>query len=442
MHRILIIEDNVAARDEARRVLQSLGHEVAVVDAGGAITLLAEQDFDVVVAGLEPARDVAPPVDARVRAIPQELICLPRPVSIDAVVAAVEEIATRAAIRESLEQARIALVDDAGHDRAGPPFVGRSHAVRLALGRVAAVASSDAPVLLTGESGTGKDLLAQTIHAQSSRRDKPLVVVNCAAFPETLIEAELFGHERGAFTGALHKRDGRFKAADGGTLFLDEINGLSLAAQAKLLRVLQDGTFQPIGTNTEVAVDVRLISATNRELKTLVAEGTFREDLYYRVKVLDVELPALRDRIGDLVLLVAYFLRKHATTGRRPTLSPSAWAALSVHSFPGNIRELEHAIQHAVVLARGFEIELEHLPRDISAIAGVATLGSQGDIQPLSVAVREFEREYMLRALKLARGNKTAAARLLGMSRKHLWEKLRKLSSDTDGDERGTKIGS
>ena len=303
------------------------------------------------------------------------------------------------------------------------------------------MAASDAPVLLTGESGTGKELLARTIHAQSSRRDQPLVIVNCAAFPETLIEAELFGHERGAFTGALQKRDGRFKAADGGTLFLDEINGLSLMAQAKLLRVLNDGTFHPIGTNTEVAVDVRLISATNRELKAMIAEGTFREDLYYRIKVLDIELPPLRMRIGDLALFVAHFLRRHAPPGRQPTLSPSAWAALSVHAFPGNVRELEHAIQHAVVLARGFEIDLEHLPRDISTIAGVATLGNHGEIQPLAVAVREFEREYLLRALKMARGNKSQAARLLGISRKHLWEKLRRLTSEREGDDRGTKIG-
>ena len=316
------------------------------------------------------------------------------------------------------------------------PIVGRSPVMRRLLSRVAAVAASSAPVLLIGESGTGKELLAQAIHAQSGRRDKPLITVNCAAFPETLIEAELFGYERGAFTGALQRRDGRFKAADGATLFLDEINGLSLAAQAKLLRVLQDGSFCPIGTNTEVAVDVRLISATNRELRSLVAEGTFRDDLYYRIKVLDIEVPPLRERTGELSLLVAYCLLKHAPAGRRPTLSPKAWAALSLYSFPGNVRELEHAIQHALVLARGFEIELEHLPRDISAtvVAEVPAPSRLGEIQPLSMAVREFEREYISRALELADGNKTRAARLLGMSRKHLWEKLRRLAPDREVD--------
>jgi transcriptional regulator with GAF, ATPase, and Fis domain len=411
--------------------MESLGHSVVAVDASAAIMLLAEQAFDVVVTGLEPTGEAAR--DAGSFSIPQELVCLPRPLSMDDLVEAVTEIQNRATIREMLDRARRTVTEDSDPV---VPFVGRSPAMRRLLGRVAVVAASDAPVLLTGESGTGKELLAHAIHAQSTRRDKPLVIVNCAAFPETLIEAELFGHERGAFTGAVQKRDGKFKAADGATLFLDEINGLSLAAQAKLLRVLQDGSFYPIGTNTEVAVDVRLISATNRELKQLVAEGAFRDDLYYRIKVLDIEIPPLRERIGELPLLVAYFLLKHAPAARCPTLSPSAWAALSLYSFPGNVRELEHAIQHAVVLARGFEIEPEHLPRDICAVALVHVPASSrhSEIQPLAMAVREFERTYMLRALELANGNKTRAARLLGMSRKHLWEKLRRLGPGSEAD--------
>ena len=433
MYRILIIEDDSTARGTAHRVMESLGHSVVAVDASAAITLLAEQDFDVVVTGLEPAHERAPETSAL--SIPQELVCLPRPLSMDDLVEAVTEIQDRAAVRETLEHARGILIEEPD-PRA--PIIGRSPAMRRLLSRVAVVAASNAPVLLTGESGTGKELLAQAIHAQSQRRDKPLVTVNCAAFPETLIEAELFGHERGAFTGALQKRDGRFKAADGATLFLDEINGLSLAAQAKLLRVLQDGSFSPIGTNTEVAVDVRLISATNRELKGLVAEGTFRDDLYYRIKVLDIELPPLRERVGELPLLVAYFLLKHAPEARCPTLSPKAWAALSLYSFPGNVRELEHAIQHAIVLARGYEIDLEHLPRDICAAVAADVdppePSEHGEIQPLSVAVRTFEREYILRALERVNGNKTRAARMLGMSRKHLWDKLRRLGASDEAD--------
>jgi DNA-binding NtrC family response regulator len=431
VYRILIIEDDLAARDRAHRVMESLGHTVVAVDASAAITLLAEQDFDVVVTGLPPAQEAASEPSSL--SIPQELICLPQPLEVNDLVEAVTKIQNRAEIRQTLDRARRTLREEPDQNAL---IVGKSPIMRRILSRVAVVAASNAPVLITGESGTGKELLAQTMHAQSKRRDMPLVIVNCAAFPETLIEAELFGHERGAFTGALQRRDGRFKAADGATLFLDEINSLSLAAQAKLLRVLQDGSFHPIGTNTGVAVDVRLISATNRDLKSMVAEGTFREDLYYRIKVLDIELPPLRERFGELPLLVAYFLLKHAPAGTSPTLSPRAWAALSLYSFPGNVRELEHAIQHAVVLARGTEIDLEHLPRDIcaTALACAPASSSHGEIQPLSVAVREFERAYMLRALELANGNKTRAARLLGMSRKHLWEKLRRLDSEYETD--------
>jgi len=280
VYRILIIEDDDAARAAAHRVMESLGHSVVAVDASAAIMLLGEEDFDVVVTGLPPVPP-APTIcsESSSLSIPQELVCLPRPLAADDLVEAVTEIQNREALRRKLERARQTLSEDGDPGEPGIPgtrIIGSSPAMRRVLGRVAVVAASDAPVLLTGESGTGKELLAQTIHAQSKRSDKPLITVNCAAFPETLIEAELFGHERGAFTGALQKRDGRFKAADGATLFLDEINALSLAAQAKLLRVLQDGSFHPIGTNTEVVVDVRLISATNRELKALVAEGTFR----------------------------------------------------------------------------------------------------------------------------------------------------------------------
>ena len=308
------------------------------------------------------------------------------------------------------------------------PIVGRSSEIEVVLERLSAIAANEAPVLLTGESGTGKELLAHLIHERSSRRNQPLVIVNCAAFPETLIEAELFGHERGAFTGATHKRDGKFKAATGGTLFLDEINGLSLAAQAKLLRVLQDGRFQPLGTNVEVAVDVRLISATNRELAAMVAEGTFRGDLYYRIKVLDLEVPPLRERMGDLPLLVEHFFQKHAVPGRHPSLTSRALAALSAYSFPGNVRELEHAIQRALVVGGGFQIDIEHLPREIVPTLRTALPARQEEIRPLADAVHAFEREYLRHALEATHGNKTHAARLLGISRKHLWEKLRALA--------------
>ena len=258
------------------------------------------------------------------------------------------------------------------------------------------------------------------------------MAVNCAAFPETLLEAELFGHEKGAFTGAVKNRDGRFQAASGGTLFLDEIAEIPPMAQAKLLRVLQEGVIEPLGTNKPVEVDVRIVSATHRNLKQRIKDGLFREDLYYRLNVLDVAIPALRERRGDLPLLVEYFLARMVRPGKEPpSISPRAWAALSDYGFPGNVRELEHAVQRAVVLSRGREIDLEHLPEDIvGAVKPAPSSGHESGpgptgLRPLAVAIKEFEHQYLLRALQAVDGRKAKAAELLGISRKNLWEKLR-----------------
>jgi transcriptional regulator with PAS, ATPase and Fis domain len=278
------------------------------------------------------------------------------------------------------------------------------------------------------------------IHERSPRASKPFVPVNCAAFPDTLIEAELFGFERGAFTGAVKKREGRFRAADGGTLFLDEIAELPLPAQAKLLRVLQDGTVEPLGTDQALKVDVRIVSATHRNLREHVAQGSFREDLFYRINVLDISLPALRDRDGDLPLLIEFFLQGFAkadAAGNRvaPTLSTDAYAALSAYRFPGNVRELGHAIEHAAVLAGFGEITLDHLPAAIAeeapsgpTIASLPTATADGVPQavvPLSTAIREFEKGHLRRALAATGGKRVKAAEMLGISRKSLWEKLR-----------------
>jgi DNA-binding NtrC family response regulator len=260
--------------------------------------------------------------------------------------------------------------------------------------------------------------------------------VNCAAFPETLLEAELFGHERGAFTGAAKKRDGRFRAAHGGTLLLDEIAEMQPSAQAKLLRVLQEGTIEPLGTNESIKVDVRIVSATNRDLKKRIAEGLFREDLYYRLNVVAIAIPPLRDRRGDLPLLLHHFLRKFVAADHPiPEVGLRAWAALSNYPFPGNVREFAHAVQHAVVLSRGASIELEHLPEDIVG-ATRATGDANVDVKPLNAALKRFERDYLLRALALSGGRRIKAAEMLGISRKNLWEKLRAHGiSDSDLDE-------
>ncbi len=305
-------------------------------------------------------------------------------------------------------------------------IVGRSPTMARLLDRVVTFAASDAPVMITGESGTGKELIARTLHDRSPRAAKPFVAVNCAAFPETLIEAELFGHERGAFTGAVRKREGRFKSAHGGTLLLDEVAEIPLPVQAKLLRVLQEGAFEPLGTNQQIHVDVRVVSATHRNLKEWIAAGKFREDLYYRLNVLSVDIPPLRERAGDLPLLAQHFLQKYAPSGKKPTITPRAWAALQEYRFPGNVRELEHAIQHAVVLSHGEDVDLEHLPADVAGkSAGAAEPAKPATLRPLAEAVKEFEREYILRALRATSGKRAEAAELLGISRKNLWEKMR-----------------
>ncbi|MGE0712339.1 MAG: sigma-54 interaction domain-containing protein [Planctomycetota bacterium] len=322
--------------------------------------------------------------------------------------------------------------------RRAQPLVGDSPAMRRLLEEIEAVGRSDARTLLRGESGTGKELVARMLCDRSPRRRGPFVAVNCAAFPEPLLEAELFGHERGAFSGAPGRRDGRFQAAHRGTLFLDEIAELPLAGQAKLLRVLETGAFEPLGTNASVFVDVRIISATHCDLRQRVAEGSFRADLYYRLRVVELALPPLRERPEDIPLLARHFLARAAggKAQEAPELSDAALERLLAHDYPGNVRELEHALQHALVLSRGQTIEPAHLPREVgqgcspgSAAPARPAPGSASAapvIRPLSDALQEFERDYLLRALDLAGGRKAECAARLGLSRKGLWGKLRR----------------
>jgi two-component system response regulator HydG/two-component system response regulator AtoC len=444
MLEILLADDEPTIRLSVGDALRARDYRVRLAaDGAEALALLAASAFDVVItdirmpkvdglAVLRRVREVSPSTDVilitaygtvsdAVAALKEGAHdYLTKPFDTEELLLKLEQIAERRHLKRELAAARAEL--KGGH-KSG--IIGRSPPMVRLLERLETVAPSSAPVLVTGESGTGKELVARSLHSLSPRREKAFVAVNCAAFPESLLEAELFGHERGAFTGAVKKRDGRFKAADGGTLMLDEISEIPLPAQAKLLRVLQEGVFEPLGTNASSSVDVRIVSASNKNLKARVAEGLFREDLYYRLNVLDLVLPPLRERRGDLPLLVEFFLKRGAGEGTPPTISPRAWAALSEYPFPGNVRELEHAIEHAVVLAQGKEIALEHLPRDIvGASAPAAEKGGEA-LRPLAVAAKEFEREYLLRALTACEGRKARAAEMLGISRKNLWEKLK-----------------
>jgi two-component system response regulator HydG/two-component system response regulator AtoC len=451
--RILLVEDDPDVRAALIESLRAAGHAVvSAADGTAALAQLGASVFDVVVTDVRlpgadgvrifgRARELSPApavilmtsfgsVTDAVNLLKQGAAdYLTKPFDPDELVARVRGIAERVGLQRELDAARAQLEAAAGAD-----IVGDSLAIRALLARVATVAASDAPALVTGETGTGKELVARRIHALGSRRKGPFVAVNCAAFPETLLEAELFGYERGAFTGATRRRDGRFQAANGGTLLLDEVAEIPLAAQVKLLRVLQEGTVEPLGVDAPVRVDVRVISATHRDLRRRMAEGLFREDLYYRLNVVTLHVPPLRDRPGDLPLLVQHFLRLHLPAGTPvPEITLRAWQALSAYPFLGNVRELGHAVHHAVVMSRGGRIDLEHLPEDITR--AVAPDREEG-LRPLAAVVRQAEREHLLRALAVAGGKRVRAAELLGISRKNLWEKLRAHGlSDSDVEE-------
>ncbi|MCC7125935.1 MAG: sigma-54-dependent Fis family transcriptional regulator [Acidobacteria bacterium] len=298
-------------------------------------------------------------------------------------------------------------------------IIGTSRPVRELLARAERVAESKSTVLLTGETGTGKELVARAIHAKSAQRHMPLIKVNCAAIPETLLESELFGHTRGAFTGALASKRGRFALADGGTIFLDEIATISAAVQAKLLRVLQDRAFEPLGAERTQQVDVRVIAATNRDLRLLVADGKFQEDLYYRLNVIPITLPPLRDRREDVPLLVDHFVRRFAESlGKRiDGVDPAVVVELQRYDWPGNVRELENTIERAVVLATGHV-----LTRDTVWLMGALAPSASPGLPSLGLHenVEWAERETIRRALDRANGVKKDAAELMGISQRAL----------------------
>ncbi len=455
MLKILLVEDDPDVRASVADALRSVRHMVEEASDGRAAIKRAEEKvFDLVVTdvrlpgagGLEvfrAVRRVSPSTEVilmtsfgTVSDAVEALKAgahdyLTKPFDLDELVVRVGAIAQKRALVRELEEARARL---AGSKESG--IVGESPAMVRLLEKVDTVAASDAAILLSGESGTGKELVARRIHARSPRANEPFVAINCGAFPETLLEAELFGHERGAFTGAVKKRVGRFKAAHGGTLFLDEVGEMPLPAQAKLLRAVQSGTIEPLGTNQTEQVDVRIVSATNRDVRKAIAEGRFREDLFYRLNVVGIHLPALRERSGDVSILVDHFLARFTPAGARiPEISIAAWQALSVYPFPGNVRELEHAIKHAVVLSRGAAIDAAHLPDDIVRVATTTSRGDQ-TISPLAAVLKQAEREHLLKALAISEGKRARAAELLGISRKNLWEKLRAQGlSDSDFDD-------
>jgi len=320
-------------------------------------------------------------------------------------------------LREQLESMR-------PHD-----IIGQSPAIVETLTMIRQAGPSSATVLLSGESGTGKELLARAIHRASPRAEHPFIAVNCAALPEGILESELFGYERGAFTGADRRREGRFEAAHQGTLFLDEVGEMSPATQVKLLRVLQDGEFERLGSNETLKVDLRLVAATNQDLEKAVKAGKFREDLYYRLNVIHVRIPPLRERSGDIPLLANFFLRRYAKKNDKVVEGVTARAmdAMGNHTWPGNVRELENVIERAVVLSSDTVIDLDDLPQNLTGLASMTserTMEGRGVYVPVGTSLEDAERLLLRETLKATGGDKNLAAKLLGVATRTIYRKL------------------
>ena len=292
------------------------------------------------------------------------------------------------------------------------------------------VAATDVTVLITGETGTGKEVLANALQSRGPRAGKPFITLNCAALPESLVESELFGHRRGAFTGAVAGQTGRLHAADGGTLFMDEVDSLPLPVQAKLLRFLETGEIQPVGDTQPLRVDVRVIAATNTQLEERIARGEFRKDLYYRLNVVPLEIPPLRERMGDIQLLLAHFMRRFAAEHKLPpsTLSKSALARLQSHAWPGNVRELRNVCERLSILLAGRTIEEDNLPHEIANPAAAPGAAQKGlfVLPETGIDLEKMELDLIRQALARSKGNRSQAARLLGISRDTLLYRMQK----------------
>ncbi len=361
---------------------------------------------------------------------------LTKPLDFDALKLTLERALEHTRLREENERLRRQLAQFQI-----PQIIGSSAAMRRLIEMIALVAPTEATVLITGESGTGKGLIARAIHAHSGRAEKPLIEVNCAAIPESLVESELFGHEKGSFTGADRQRRGRFALADGGTIFLDEIGDLPTSAQAKLLRVLQEGDIQRVGSDRALPVDVRVLAATNRDLTKMVSDGAFREDLFYRLNVVTIEAPPLRERVEDIPLLAQHFLKLFSEKNRKEVkgITPQAMDLLLKHPWPGNIRELENVMERSVILLRGEMVSERELPAALlSRAAACADAGrpeeQEGVEREAASRLAEIEKQTILQVLDECGGNKSEAARRLGITRRTLKLKLRKYGREDSDD--------
>ncbi len=437
-HTILIVDDEASQRKLLGGFLQSRGFQVTEAESGeAALESVRSSAPDMVLLDVRLPGMSGIDVLSEIRQFAPELpvLLITAYADLRQAVAAMKSGADDYLSKPiDLEELESAITDTLGNRDVQPPgalalpelppgFVCDSLAMRNVVQTVAVVAPSNAPVLVLGESGVGKEVIAQLIHQWSPRSNGPMVAANCAGLPETLIESELFGHTKGAYTGAVDARQGFFRAADGGTLFLDEIGDLPLHLQPKLLRALETGQFTPVGSDTPVHVDTRLVAATNRDLAEAVAEGHFREDLYYRINVVELIVPPLRDRRDDILPLARQFAVQLAQGPVR--LSPQALQCLLAYQWPGNVRELRNAIERACLLCRGDVILAEHLPPKIAACTAETTPAAESEGR-----LSQVERATILATLAECQGNRTQTAKKLGISRRALIYKLRAMESD------------
>jgi DNA-binding NtrC family response regulator len=433
---ILIVDDEVSVRDSLYSWFIEDGYVVECAEnAKQALSLLETKSFDIVLADIKMPGMDGLEMQRRIKALNRDaiIIIMTAFASVDTAVRALKDGAydyitkpfdpddLSHLIRNATKQVSLQAENEALKEKMTTlenveDLVGNSQTMKRVLKEVESVAQSNSSVIITGESGTGKELIARAIHSNSSRKYFPLVSVHCGALTESLLESELFGHEKGAFTGAMYNRKGRFEMADGGTIFLDEIATVSSKMQVELLRVLESKTFVRVGGNKEITSDFRVICATNRDLKKMVENGTFREDLYYRLNVVNIVVPPLRDRTEDIPLLVDYFIKKYCTSMSRDIIriDPAALKKLEEFEFPGNVRELENMIERAIVIGNGKEITLKDLP-----------LGRENQ-GPTVESLEDLESKHVLQILIKYGWNISRAAQALNIDRVTLYSKIKK----------------
>lgn len=431
-----------------RTMLRSWGYAVSeAADGDEALNLVRERAFDAVLTDVRMARmdgihtlksvleynPALPVVLMTAYSSVETAVEALRLEAYDYLVKPLDFEILRHTLRQAIEHSRLSVENrelrrQLSEAAARPGILGRSPAMLAMQETIATVAPTEATVLITGESGTGKELVARALHSGSARADKPMVTVNCAALAENLLESELFGHEKGSFTGADRRREGRFVQANGGTLFLDEIGEMPLPLQAKLLRALQEGEVQRVGSDAPLTVDVRVLAATNRDLREEVARRRFREDLYFRLNVISLEVPPLRDRGEDIPVLAAHFLERFAGRNRKSIrgFSPQAVDSLLRYAWPGNVRELENAVERAVILCNGDLITRRELPAAITEAASPEEASSAAVGALAGLPLDELERRAIGETLRCTGDNKSEAARQLGITRATLHNKLRK----------------